>query len=39
VLSLRRPVGPEELLRGIALLDWLHRLVTDLVGAPVTSPT
>ena len=38
VLSVRRPVGPTEPLRGIALLDWLHRLVTDLVGAPAPTP-
>jgi len=34
VLSVRRPVGPDEPLRGVALLDWLHRLVADLVSAP-----
>ena len=34
VLSVRRPIGPDELLRGVALLDWLHRLVADLVSAP-----
>jgi transcription-repair coupling factor (superfamily II helicase) len=33
VLSVRRPVGPGEPLRGVALLDWLHRLLTDLVRA------
>ncbi|MBA3280260.1 MAG: hypothetical protein H0U22_16435, partial [Geodermatophilaceae bacterium] len=39
VLSVRRPVGPDEPLRGVALLDWLHRLVTDLVGSPVAKIT
>ncbi|MEJ7770701.1 MAG: NAD-dependent epimerase/dehydratase family protein [Geodermatophilaceae bacterium] len=39
VLSVRRPVGPDEPLRGVALLDWLHRLVTDLVGSPVAKLT
>ncbi len=34
VLSLPRPVGPDEPMRGVALLDWLLRLVTDLVGPP-----
>ena len=37
VLSLRRPVEPDGPLRGIALLDWLHRLVTDLVSAPTAA--
>jgi len=34
VLSVRRPIGPDEPMRGVALLDWLHRLVTDLIGTP-----
>ncbi len=37
VLSLRRPVGPDGPLRGIALLEWVHGLVTDLVGVPAGS--
>ena len=37
VLSLRRPVGPTDPLRGVALLDWLHRLIFDLAGAPAAA--
>ncbi|MDQ3733029.1 MAG: transcription-repair coupling factor, partial [Actinomycetota bacterium] len=34
VLSLRRPIGLDGPVRGVALLEWLHRLVIDLIGAP-----
>ncbi|MBA3799092.1 MAG: transcription-repair coupling factor [Geodermatophilaceae bacterium] len=37
VLSVRRPAGPAEPLRGIVLLDWLHRLITDLLGGGVRT--